>query len=353
MRILTGAPDSGHGMSVDLAVVDEAFSYVDDSREVAALPAMWARPSPQFWVVSTAGTDQSLYLRGKVDDGRARCVSGDFGRSAYFEWGLAEGDDWACEGRWPSALPALGSTVTLDAVREARGVMTEREFRRSALNQWPVQNRRDTVIDWDLWLAAQSPSAGLDDGSAWTVAVEADQSRRRTAVAASDGRVVELMRTGEGTMWADEAVRWLVERYPQVKRVVVSHPGAFSDVSELWGRAFLGRAKVEAAGSGRVGTACAFFAESVEQGECAVRSSGVLDGCLQEADKRVRPTGWVWWPVDEGCWVAALTAASLAWDAAARPRRAAADVPVAVAGDGDEDYEAWLAEHEAELGGGG
>ena len=32
MRILTGAPDSGHGMSVDLAVVDEAFSYVDDTR---------------------------------------------------------------------------------------------------------------------------------------------------------------------------------------------------------------------------------------------------------------------------------------------------------------------------------
>ena len=110
MRVLTGSPSSGHGMSVDLAVVDEAFSYADDSREVAAVPAMWARPDPQFWVVSTAGDELSAYLRRKVLEGRESVVSPG-GTSAYFEWGLAEDADWGDEGNWPSALPALGTSV--------------------------------------------------------------------------------------------------------------------------------------------------------------------------------------------------------------------------------------------------
>ena len=349
MRILTGAADSGHGMSVDLAVVDEAFSYVDDTREVAALPAMWARPNPQYWVVSTAGTDQSLYLRGKVDDGRARCVSGEFGRTAYFEWGLAEDDAWDSEERWPAALPALGTTVTLDAIREARGVMSEREFRRSALNQWPLLNRRDTVIDWDVWQAAQTKSAGPNDHSTWTLAVDTDAARRRTAIAVSDGHVVELIRVGEGTKWVDESVRWLVTTYPQISRIIVTSPGPFGDLSDVWSRVFLGQAKIETAASTRVGTACSFFAESVEQGECVIRTSAVLDQCLQDADRRVRATGWVWWPADDGLWVAGLTAVSLAWDSSARPRKEVVGVPVAVAGDEDDDFEAWLEQFEADL----
>ena len=47
--------EAGHGLTLDLAVLDEAFSH-DDLTVVTALePTTLTRPDPQVWIVSTVG----------------------------------------------------------------------------------------------------------------------------------------------------------------------------------------------------------------------------------------------------------------------------------------------------------
>ena len=76
---------AGHGDTVDLGVIDEAFAQIDDRLEQAFKPAMITRPQPQLWVVSTAGTNESVYLNHKVDMGRQQYGNTE-GAIAYFEW---------------------------------------------------------------------------------------------------------------------------------------------------------------------------------------------------------------------------------------------------------------------------
>jgi Phage terminase-like protein, large subunit len=67
---------AAHGETLDIGAIDEAFAQVDGRLEQAMKPAMITRPQPQLWVVSTAGTDKSVYLRGQGRRRRARCSLG-------------------------------------------------------------------------------------------------------------------------------------------------------------------------------------------------------------------------------------------------------------------------------------
>ena len=53
---------AGHGKITDLGMIDEAWADEDDNREQALVPGMNTRPSPQLWLVSTAGDETSVYL---------------------------------------------------------------------------------------------------------------------------------------------------------------------------------------------------------------------------------------------------------------------------------------------------
>ncbi|MCL5459990.1 phage terminase family protein, partial [Loigolactobacillus coryniformis] len=46
---------SGHGDTLDLGIIDEAFAQTDDRLEQAMEPATITRQSPQIWIISTAG----------------------------------------------------------------------------------------------------------------------------------------------------------------------------------------------------------------------------------------------------------------------------------------------------------
>jgi phage terminase large subunit-like protein len=84
--LLATTETAGHGSQLDLGVIDEAFALADDRLEQAMKPAMVTRTQPQLWIVSTAGTNESLYLNEKVDDGRLRAAAGQTSSVAYFEW---------------------------------------------------------------------------------------------------------------------------------------------------------------------------------------------------------------------------------------------------------------------------
>src|SRR6516225_11424361 len=73
ISITASGETSGHGQTLDLGVIDEAFAQRDERLAQAFRPAMVTRPAAQVWIVSTVGApDGSEFLHSRIDDGRAR-----------------------------------------------------------------------------------------------------------------------------------------------------------------------------------------------------------------------------------------------------------------------------------------
>lgn len=105
---VANTPTAGHGPPLDLGVLDEIFAHIDDRMEAAFTPAMATRPMAQLWWASAAGTEQSTFLEGKREIGRAAVeqawAGGPWPMLAYFEW-------YTPPGVWPSDSPATWRMV--------------------------------------------------------------------------------------------------------------------------------------------------------------------------------------------------------------------------------------------------
>ena len=126
--------------------MDEAWAFRDETKEQALLPSLNTVRDAQFWAVSTAGDETSIWLPQKVEAGRDRVRNGIASRSAFFEWGAPEEADWTDPSVWELALPALGWTQHLEDVAHLQDTMGESEFRRASLNQRPAENKLDSPI---------------------------------------------------------------------------------------------------------------------------------------------------------------------------------------------------------------
>lgn len=161
LGLVSGTETSGHGDSLDLGVIDEAWAQTDDTLEQAMRPAMMTRDA-QLWVVSAAGTEKSTYFRGKVDDGRARAEMGVTTGGCYIGYSFADDEDPGDVETWRRRMPALGVTVTEETVRTDYELMDLAEFRRAYGCQWPeVAKPGWDVIDGDTWGSAADPAAQL------------------------------------------------------------------------------------------------------------------------------------------------------------------------------------------------
>jgi phage terminase large subunit-like protein len=161
LGLVSGTETSGHGDSLDLGVIDEAWAQEDDHLEQAMRPAMMTR-NAQLWVVSAAGTEKSAYFRGKVDAGRARAEMGMTDTSCYIGYSFADDEDPADPATWRRRMPALGVTVTEETVQADLEIMKLPEFRRAYGCQWPeVAKPGWGVIGEDTWGAAAAPQAVL------------------------------------------------------------------------------------------------------------------------------------------------------------------------------------------------
>jgi phage terminase large subunit-like protein len=161
LGLVSGTETSGHGESLDLGVIDEAWAQQDDHLEQAMRPAMMTRDA-QLWVVSAAGTEKSTYFRGKAEDGRARAELGATDTGCYVGYSAADDADPADPAVWRSCMPALGLTVTEETVQADFDLMDLAEFRRAYLCQWPeVAKPGWGVIGEDTWGSAAAPRALL------------------------------------------------------------------------------------------------------------------------------------------------------------------------------------------------
>lgn len=212
---------AGHGSTTHLSLRDEYWADTDERRSQAQEPATSAVADAQTVVSSTAGTSLSLPLRRLVDRGRLRCEDPTT-TTAYFEWSAPEDADPDDEATWWGCMPALGYTQTVEAVRHARQVMTDGEFRRAFLNQW--WDASDSVIPPAAWASVQYPGSRVGETGV-VFAVDATKNLGWGAIVAADRRGrVEVVDTREGVAWLEARVVEVADRHAGTVAIDVGGP---------------------------------------------------------------------------------------------------------------------------------
>ncbi|MER6834257.1 terminase [Streptomyces cellulosae] len=213
--ITSNTEKAGHGPPLDLGVMDEYFAHEDDRLEQAFSPAMLTRPMAQLWWASAGGTEKSVPLNKKRQQGRKLIEelwrTGEFPHAAYFEWFAPDDLDRADPATWYATLPALGHTVTEEVIRHEFDTMDPAEFDRAYLNR----TRRkvpppDVNVPVKAWPAlADEESMPRKGQLAFAVDVAQDRSHSSIGVASlrEDGLMhLELVARRPGTEWVVRAV---------------------------------------------------------------------------------------------------------------------------------------------------
>ena len=207
----------GHGDTLDVGVIDEAWVHEDDTVETGMSPSMATRANRQFLIVSAAGEARSKYFYRKVRAGRLACQAGSHGRSAYFEWSALALGEWKPDAplelvgepgdpaTWRACMPALGHTITERFVegewdKAQRGGREGIElFCRSYLNMWmevPVLEdiTKGSDLPIDVWLRLADPDADRGTDVVFGVDIGTDRlAHIAVAWRRPDGRVQVML----------------------------------------------------------------------------------------------------------------------------------------------------------------
>lgn len=214
----------GTGDSLDEAVVDEAWVHEDGSVESALRPTMITRAQPQFGVVSTAKRQPegehsprfAAWLRRLQREGRARVEAGLPSDVAFFDFSAPADADPLDPETWWGCLPALGHTVSVEAIAADFAVMDLADAAAEYLGIWPDDaSRRWQVIGEGVW-NDDLADRGLSPGYPLAFAVDTTPEDRGWTAVGSAGPAlggqrmcVEVVERRPGTDWA---VPYLVER---------------------------------------------------------------------------------------------------------------------------------------------
>ncbi|KKK52876.1 hypothetical protein LCGC14_3100490, partial [marine sediment metagenome] len=214
ISIVDNTPTAGHGLTLDLVMLDEAFAHKDDAPETAFVPTMATRPFAQLWNVSSAGDPSSSYLLRKVEQGRAAVVAGKTEDSAYFEWSVPEDEDPYDLSVLPAHFPAWNVTIDEKFIRWAQGELSEGSYRRTIGNQWTETSERLIPSEW--WLAVCSKEHHVDSGTV-VYAIDAKPDRSQSAVVKADAEGnIELVAVRPGISWVAEAFKTKLKTQAQV-----------------------------------------------------------------------------------------------------------------------------------------
>lgn len=307
--VMASNASAGHGRTLDLGVIDEAFDDEDDRREQAILPAMATRPEAQLLIASTAGTKRSVYLRRKVEAGR-HAAEADRGHGiAYFEWSIPTDADIDDPAVWWEYMPALGWTISEAAVAHARQTMSDSEFRRGFGNQW-TDEEHDREIPQDVWKRVQSPTAAPLDPI--RLGVDVAEDRSSAAITAAGGGVIEPIEHREGVGWLFERAREIALRWDATVVIDDSGPARY-----LAGDLAKEGVRVERPGAADVAAMCGRIFDDIADGKVVFSTRGRVWQGMDDAVAGLasRPSGdrKVWSRAASTADITPFFAATLAW----------------------------------------
>lgn len=210
---------AGHGDVLDMAAQDEAFSLPDDRMDQSFRPPMLTRFAPQYWILSTMGTDKSVYLNSKVDKGRALVESGVNTGTAYFEWSADPTADPSSPDTWFGCMPALGHTVTVETIQsEFDSDMKLDEFSRAYLN---IRSNEvvSAVIPIAWWQACIADATIIGQP---VIAFDVAPLSSRSSIAIAGTSSVDPNACHVEIVENEEGSDWLVRRILEIRDRAVS-----------------------------------------------------------------------------------------------------------------------------------
>ncbi|OGO35661.1 MAG: hypothetical protein A2W35_05315 [Chloroflexi bacterium RBG_16_57_11] len=157
-KVVSAEAYTKHGLNVSACVFDELHAQPNrDLWDVMTFGAGDARTQPIWWIITTAGDDPDRMSVGwEQHEYALRVLSGDIIDPTWYVvmYGY-DGDDIYNEANWAVANPSLGTTITLDTVRESAEKAKikpadERLFRWLRLNQW-ITTKLTTWLPLDLF----------------------------------------------------------------------------------------------------------------------------------------------------------------------------------------------------------
>jgi hypothetical protein len=283
----------GRGLSAGRVVVDELREHDDWDAVSAVESTTLAVPDAQIWYISNQGDDRAVVLRRY----RAMAQAGEDPAMFYAEWSAADGLEIDDPVAWCQANPALGTTISEDALRSMMN-QPPAIFNVENLCR-PVPNLNE-AIDPKAW--NDCFDAGVMDAHRSRVAVCIDVSpdlRHVSLIAAAtlpDGRTrVEAVQTWDSP---DDARKELPELLKKVRPRLIgwipnSPTAALStDLRDI--------SKNQPVPGPDVVAACQELAEQVQAGRIAQSGDLMLTGQLLGASKLPSGNGWVFSRRDGG-----------------------------------------------------
>lgn len=219
----TTGKTGGTGDTLDMFVIDEAWSRPDARTELGGRPAMLTRPWRQLWVLSMipglarAPVGTWPYLKGKRQVGRARVEANVRHGMAFFDFSAADGLDPGDPATWWSFHPGLVSrTITEKAIREDYEAMDLVDFCAEYLGWEPMESTpRWTLIRETTWQGLRDPSSEIVGQSA--LSLEIDQDRNHGVICAAGKRPdgnwhVEVAEPGHRVPSSVVGTDWMLSR---------------------------------------------------------------------------------------------------------------------------------------------
>lgn len=285
--VLPSSETAGHGRTFDFAIADEAFADQDARRESSLQVPLATQRDAQFLIVSTAGTQRSVWLRSKMELGR-EAAEEDAGRGvAYFEWSAADDADPDDPATWWACHPSLGHIIDEKVIANRRASMDDGEFRRAWLNQWTDTDER--VIPAVTWDSVNGPNHAGSGRMTFGVDVNEDRSAA-AIVAVSADRVIEVIDHRPGVAWVAERCAeidakqpggtWVADASGPVAALLPAITRSVSAVQELKG--------------GELARASAAFYDAVADATIRVRRHPSLDDAVSGAARRISQDSWAW-----------------------------------------------------------
>jgi hypothetical protein len=290
-KMMARTRTSGRGFSPDCILLDEAFALSADVM-AALIPSVAARPNPQVWYLSSAGTYESEVLLGL----RRRGHSGRADRMAYWEWHADETVDHRDPRIHAATNPAYGRRLFADGVERELVSMSRRSFMRERLGVWS-ETAAETVLDEEavnrLTVPVPPPPT---DGRPIGWGVDAAWDRSGAALCAAyhgdDGRAVLVpvdARPGAG---------WLPDRLGEISSAYEPRGVAYDargNILDLMERAARDHdVELLPMKYGDYPSACANLAQRVAEGTVTFAAVPALVADAVAATSAPTGSGWVW-----------------------------------------------------------
>jgi hypothetical protein len=290
-KMMARTNSSLRGFSPDCLLLDEAFSITNEVI-AAVIPAVSARPNPQVYYFSTAGSWQSEVLLALRKRGHSRVASG----LGYWEWHARHGDDIRDEKVWKGANPSYGVLQTRETIERELEAMTVRSFMRERLGIWSESFVESAMTEEDVEAVAVAvPTPPRDNRPmGWGVDVAPDRSSASIAAAfhGDDGvPVVLIVETRPGAGWLPHRLGELAATYAN-DGFAFDAKGGLVDLMDRAARDF--DVPTVPLKYNDYPAACAGFTQAVADRSVHIARMPELIADASKATARMLPNGWIW-----------------------------------------------------------